>query len=224
MSDHLPPGRVVGSDRDPSGAPPSPPPRSVLTFQAQRVIFCANAPLACPAGLRGYTAALSADPAYAEWASRGTVTLLRDRGYRVVSWCDCDATPAAAAIALIAQLGLDGWIGQAETSEQLHNCIQAGCHTIVGNPNAWTADERRIITAQIERGVQAIIGEMYRPDPGYSAQGVPIASFCYGIALDAGSYTPLAEYLAASPPGSIETCCVFHAAGLRDDDWRLLRG
>lgn len=186
----------------------------------------------------GYTAALSADKGV--WQpDLATVDQLVQNGGGAVAWADCrpagEGTPAQAAIDLAKELELDGWIGQAETQPELQNSVGIApdgalvapqgserARIIVGNPNAWTQPQRDTATLMIHAGDLTVLAEVYKPDPGYSAQGVPVARAVYGVAMDAGLRYPLADYFAVMPAALNRGCGAWHAAGLLEEDWRLL--
>lgn len=171
---------------------------------------------------------------------RPIVARLRQHGCPVQSWCDCrtppDGTSAQAAIDLARTLNLDGWVGQAEDPGELEHSV--GIHSdgglvapqgserakvIVGNPNAWTQKQRDTATKIVGAGDLAVAGEVYngRPDT-YSSQGVPVASFCLGVAMDNNLRYPLDELLAKTPVGARSTYGVWHGAGLLPADWKAM--
>lgn len=171
----------------------------------------------------------------------GVVDALAAHGCEVKSWCDCrtppDGTSAQAAIDLAADpdLNLDGWVGQAEDLDELKNSVgidQDGmlvrpqgterARIIVGNPNAWTPEQRSAASMMVAGGDLAVMAEVYRVDPLYSSQGVPIASVVYGVAMDGGVRYPLTDYLAAMPTAFDFTFGVWHAAGLHPEDWQAM--
>lgn len=164
---------------------------------------------------------------------------LRKNNSAVRSWCDCrpagEGTPAQAAIDLAAAVGLDGWDGQAETVLELFNSVgitpdgflaapqgSERAQRIIANPNAWTDAQRATAIKMIDAGDLAVAGEIYCIDPGYSAQGVPIASGVYGVAMDNNVYIPLTEYLAKMPKAYESTFGVWHASGLQEEAWKAI--
>lgn len=176
----------------------------------------------------------------------GVVDELAKHGCEVLAWCDCrdpnhptdPGTSAQAAIDLARDpdLDLDGWVGQAETPDELANSVgidhdgylvapqgSERARVIVGNPNAWTEKQRETATRMVEAGDLSVAAEVYRIDPGYSSQGVPIASVVYGVAMDGGLYIPLTDYLDQMPTSYQATFGVWHAAGLQPEAWQAIR-
>lgn len=220
---------VVRSAPTPNGSPPS----LGLDALAQRVVFFANvteeatdAWLLTPKRVR---AAITADPSYQGPQVDDLVRRGKAAGRSISPWCDCrepggdpPGTPFRAAVAMRQRYGLDEPIGQAESPAEYDHAIAAGARILVGNPSALTQTQVDDAIARHARGELAFIGEVYRPDPRYSARGIPISSGLFGVALDGGLYQPVAEYLAVMPAGFDPTFGVYHAAGLRPADWHAL--
>lgn len=217
-----------------SSSTPAPAPLPGLAMLARNVVFFANvtgdaagAFLALPARWRG---AVTADEAYHSAELEALIAGAHKQGRPLAPWCDCrepdgdpPGTPFRAARAMQARYGLGEPIGECESSTEFDHALAAGARLLIGNPTALDAGRRAEAGRRIAAGTLAIIGEMYRPDAGYSAEGVDIASVCYGVALDDGAHTPVSAYLEASSPAERATFGVYHAAGLEPADWRELR-
>lgn len=214
----------------PASPPPPPPARK---RRLRNVVFFAQVTEDSIAGMlslpREWTAAVTADLAYQTPELVQLIAACKAHGYPIRPWCDCGiaggnppGTPYSAAVQMQAHYELGQPIGQAENSGELRRAIGAGALDVIGNPNEWTAAERESVGEMIAAGTFAVSGEMYRVDPGYSAQGVDIASVTWGIGLDADSYTPALDYAHASSPEQVSTACVYHGAALRRADWQLL--
>ena len=97
--------------------PPKPKPNP-----ATDIIFCASDPLSALQAPAKYKIALTADPAYRQWASPAIITQFRAQGRTIYSWCDCrdwgSGTPASEAIMMMKDRALDGWIGQGESAAE----------------------------------------------------------------------------------------------------------
>jgi hypothetical protein len=216
-----------------AAVPPAPPASSPLELAARNVVFVAEVDDGAIAGYlatgRRWSLAVTADHAYRTEELAKLIAAAKDQHRVIRPWCDCrepDGDPAGTpfrdALAMARELGLDEPIGECESSAEYDHAIAAGARILVGNPNALDPDRRRDAAARIGAGTLAIIGEMYVPDPNYSAGGVPIAGVCYGVAPGGGVHTAVVDYLAASTPAQRETFSVYHAAGLTAGDWRLL--
>lgn len=198
-------------------------------------------------------------PAYE--LTQALVDEMRPKLAGLFSWSDCrpemdsggnPGTPASYAIALRDKFDLDGWIGQAETQTELRHAVGINldgsmmslaemrdefghgerAQIIIGNPNAWTADQRARVIAMQTAGLLAVIVECYannsHPFPdAYNSQGVRVDSWCIGVYdasgenpnargwLDPEDYRPHMSvlewqrtgsyYLAGMHPGKIET-------------------
>lgn len=213
-----------------SSSSPAPAPLPGVFAIARNVVFFAEVTpaaleefLALPARWRG---AVTADPAYASAELEELVARAHKAGRPLHPWCDCrepdgdpKGTPFRAAIAMRDRYGLGEPIGECESSAEYDHAIAAGARVLIGNPTALDFTRRRDAAQRIAAGALAVIGEMYRPDPGYSAGGVDIASVCYGVAPGGGVHEPVSTYLAASTPAQRATFCVYHAAGLEPADW-----
>lgn len=161
-------------------------------------------------------------------------------------WCDCrveGGTHPQAAIDLARDLGT-GWVGQAESVEELeaavgihrdgHLVSPAGTERakrIIGNPNAWTAKQRETATRMIEDGDLSVSGEQYAGPYAmvtYSTQGVPVDSITLGVAMDGGIYHDLGVLLErlrerADAEKFERTVLLWHGAGLRGEAWEAAR-
>lgn len=177
------------------------------------------------AGLgRAYTALFSADlnlsgPGKTYYVTDGQLDRLRNAGVTLGSWCDCDATPYAAAKRMRQERGLAFAGGQAESEDQYLQAIDGGATHIIGNPGTLGNSLRDAIDRSYE-GSLAFIGEVMRPDPTYSAQGVNITSACLYVDRDAaqGGYLPLANY-GVMPAGLRNGCSVYTGGKMLDSDW-----
>ncbi len=212
---------------------PVPAPPGILELAARRIVVFANVTqdagdrfLGLPPIWRG---AVTADPGYQGPMVDALIAAAHDRGRIMHPWCDCrqpdgdpPGTPFPAAQELAAKYGLAEPIGQAESDAEYVHAVGHGARIVFGNPSNLSQDARDDAIERCRAGELAFIGEMYRPDPGYTAQGIPIASVLYGVALDEGSYCPVVVYAAASTPTQRATFCVYHGAGLQDGDWRLM--
>lgn len=187
-----------------AGPKPKPPPASDPFAVYRRVVFTAWEPLSALRFAPGLTVALSADQAYREAVVEAAPALRATRKFQaIVSWCDCDKTPAGAAVALSAQLGLDGWIGQAENTVELRNALAAGATVVVGNETSWRDDPdlRNLAASRIHDGRLALLQEDYwgegNPSPDQvDTQGIPPLCFVLGRY---GACRPLADYYTALP-------------------------
>lgn len=212
---------------------PLPAPPGILELAARRLVVFANVTqdsgnrfLGLPAYWRG---AITADPGYQGPMVQALIAASSKAGRILHPWCDCrqpdgdpPGTPFSAARELQQRYGLAEPIGQAESDGEYVHAIGNGARIVFGNPSNLSADAIADAIGRCRAGELAFIGEMYRPDPGYTAQGIPIASVLYGVALDAGSYCPVVVYTAASSPTQRATFCVYHAAGLQPPDWQLM--
>lgn len=216
-------------------APDHPPPTNPhpLTELAQRVVFFANvtddavdAWLRTPKTVRG---AISADPG--EWsdASARLIALAKAAGRSLSPWCDCreptgdpPGTPMWVAQEMQRHYGLAEPIGEAESSPEWRHAIDHGARLVVGNPASLTQLEISEARSLCERGRLAFIGEVLRPDPLYSAQGVPIASGLFYVAPGGDVYQPVSSYLSVMPVGFRGGFGVYHAADLQPADWAAL--
>lgn len=134
----------------PVPVPPPPAPPSGLTL-AQSWVFMAESPEKALWYPVYYGIAFTADVGVNEkgeknypWPSPTLVKQLKDRGQRVRSWCDCHATFPSAAKAMAHDLGLDGWIGEGESSAAFDVAYEAGATIVVGNLSALRDDRRDV--------------------------------------------------------------------------------
>lgn len=212
--------------------PPAPQPVTLASLAAN-MVFCAQGSEQALNAPKGWPVALTADPAYATWARPGIVAQLRAQGRRIYAWGVQTQIPASTITGLRDALGLDGAIFQAETSEEYATAMGARAQIVIGNPNAWTDLQRHDATDMIGRGTLAVIGECYTnlggPWPtSYSAGGVPICSICIGVydgtseVPGQGWYPTVSAYKQNCPQELWKTVGVYHAAGLRPEDWQAL--
>jgi hypothetical protein len=172
----------------------------------------------------GYTALFSADlnlsgPGGKFYVTDQQLGVLKRAGVIVASWCDCSATPYTAAQRMKQERGLVYAGGQAESEDQYVQATSLGATQIIGNPGDLGNSLRDAIDRSYD-GTLAFIGEVMRPDPSYSAQGVNITSACFYIDRDAaqGGYLPLDAY--AGMPASLRAGCSIYTGGrMQDHDW-----
>lgn len=213
--------------------PPQPAPVVVppLVVAARNVIFCAQVPDEALDWLRRtpgkYKWAISADQAYADDALK-IADAGKAQGRTLFAWSDCEYTTAQEAMALADAYNLNGWVGQGETPGQYAHAIAAGAEILVGNPNAWTAEQRTDAIARCSGGKLAVIVECYVSESGhpfpnaYGTQGVPPASWCYGIYRSTHGYVTLNDYVSNTPPGQRPHAGLYHAAGAMGENPALL--
>jgi hypothetical protein len=208
----------------PAVTSPTPTPTPRLPALAQNVIFTAWAPAAVPAGLPAkWKVAISADPAF-EAAARAGADRARALGHTVAAWGNQEQIGADRIRNFAAGIGADYAIYQAETAAEYDSAVRAGAHVIVGNPNAWTHDQRYDATGRVNRDELALVFETYTNEGGpwpdqASAQGVPAASLCLGVGRGKTPYT-LADYRAHTPPAAWPTISVYLAEHV--PDWEHL--
>lgn len=213
--------------------PPAPiPAPNALAAQIQSVIYCAQEPLAALAGPRRMKPALTCDPAYASFNTPSVVAQLKAHFGTCGGWFVQTQVSIEHARLFAGTLGLDFLIYQGETSEEYRTASEAGAELLVGNANAWTDNQRVSAAKKIGQGVIAFAQEAYtnlgNPWPDQtSTQGVPAASLVLGV-YDGSSETPggwyptIADYKLHTPPSVWPTVSVYHAAGLRAEDWKEL--
>jgi hypothetical protein len=215
------------------GSPIPPPSENTLTKLAQKVIFCAQAPLSAMGAPPGHTIALTADPAYASFVDDGVIDQLYSRFKLIAAWGVQTQIPAQAIRDFQARYGLDYCIFQAETSEEYRTAVECGAEVVVGNANAWTDAQREDATSRVYAGELAFSQETYTNLGGpwpkdSSAGGVPAASFCLGV-YDGTNEQPgkgwnpsLQSYKDNTPAGAWPLVSVYHAAGVNPAEWGLL--
>jgi hypothetical protein len=192
---------VAGGTPSPSPPPPKPPPGPNLAL-AQSWIFMGQQPNNCLIYPSYYGVAFTADRAY-ERPTPALIQQLRSRGQRIRSWCDCHTTFPDEAKAMAQQLGLDGWIGEGESSAAFRTAVNAGAQIIVGNLSALTDEDRN----DIRTGRVLFINELYlNQDPGRADRenwmNLPVAGRCIacydarGEASTGVSHYPVSQYLA----------------------------
>jgi hypothetical protein len=200
---------------------------------AQRIIFCAQDPLAAMGAPPGHIIALTADPGYASFVDQNVVNQLRSRFETLASWGVQTQIPAQRIRDFQAQWGLDYCIFQGETDEEYRTAIEAGAEVIVGNANSWTEAHRQDATARINQGILAFTQETYTnlggpwPEDSSSA-GVPCASFTLGV-YDGSNEQPgkgwdpsLQAYKDHTPASVWPLVSIYHAAGVDPSEWGLL--
>lgn len=210
----------VGTPVKPPTPPVPVPPPHPLDPHVQNIIFGAQNPLTALGAPARFGVALTADPAYAGWASPAAVAALRYAGHRVYAWGVQTQIPAASIYALRDNLGLDGAIFQCETREELLTGLAAGGQLFVGNPNAWP-DQVGVWNELWNQGKVALSFETYTNEGApwpetSSAAGAQIASICIGCyAGQAGDPQP-SDYKAHTSAAQWATVSVYHAAGVHE--------
>lgn len=175
----------------------------------------------------GYTALFSADlnlskPGGKYFVSDAQINQCRRFGGIVGSWCDSSATPYSAAVQMARERNLSFAGGQAEDIAQYLQSVQGGATHVIGEPSNLKQDAD-VLKDAIRRsydGSLAFIGEVMRPDPSYSAQGVNITSACFYIDRDAaqGGYIPLSAY-SVMPKSLRDGCSIYTGGKMSDEDW-----
>lgn len=167
-----------------------------------------------------WKAAITADPAYAPTLEQ--VNALKNHG-TVYAWGNQEQIPAETILNFQRDWNLDGAIFQAESEAEFESAMNQHPTLVVGNPNAWTADQRAEFTEWKKTHDVALIAEVYngRPDI-YSSQGVPVAAFLLGVAMDDGLHYPLTSLMALTPAPFDRTFGCWHAAGLLPSEWAAL--
>jgi hypothetical protein len=211
--------------------PPSP--TDDLAVLAKNVIFCAQNSEAALSSPTKYKVALTADPAYAQWATQSIVDQFHAQGRLVFAWGVQTQIPPSAITDLRDRLGMDGAIMQGETQEEYETAMQAGAGIIIANPNAWNQASRDDANQRIAAGTLAVIGEDYAnlggPPPNeYGAGGVNICSVCIGVydgsneQPDTGWNPSVAWYKENCSPSMWADIGVYHASGVNPAEWGLL--
>lgn len=212
--------------------PPSPTPHPLAEL-AQHLVFFAEVTMeSIDAYLRTpshWRAAVTADLAYHSPELELLIAEAKRQGRPPSPWCDCrepdgspPGTPFRDAVTMQNHYGLAEPIGEAESSAEWRHAIDSGARLVVGNPSSLTQLEIGEATRLVTGGRLGFIGEVYRPDPLYSARGIPIAAGLFGVALDNGVHEPVAEYLSVMPVSFRAGFGVYHAAGLSPADWAAL--
>lgn len=232
---------------------PAPAPNALLVARARNVIVCTTDPETAIARAKpGYTVAFCADPnpSYRNHATAANVQAAKSRGIETAGWCGrlgmehsgFDGPGARFTVELVAALGLDYGIGQAETFEEYLDCAHYGLDSIIlGNPNALLDDPKRTsegISQSLHHarqkcaaGEQVWIAENYwnvregdRPDRYGIPQGIVEVSRCLGMydaASEGGRYRTLAEYKQYVPAEAWPHIGLY-VAGMNDDEWQVL--
>lgn len=175
----------------------------------------------------GYTALFSADlnesgPGGDYYVADTQLTMLKAAGVICASWCDCSATPYGTAKLMAATRGLAFAGGQGEDPDQYLQATEGGATHVIGEPSVLKQNEDvfKNAVARSWNGSLAFIGEVMRPDPTYSAQGVNITSACFYVDRDAkeGGYIPLAAY-SVMPPSLRNGCSIYTGGKMTSEDW-----
>lgn len=195
--------------------PPRPQPSDVTAVGRAWLITAQNPAEALHAPAY-YGLAVTADRAYTGQAQ--AIAAAKLQGRRTAVWCDCDATPASAAIDMARTLGCDLWIGQCETPGQFDHAVAAGGRLLVGNLSALRDDQLALVKA----GKVVVINELYRnlqPDqqPDWRNANAGVAGNCVACY---GGY-PFRRYL--DDRLFIRLRDSVYAVDLTDDDWKVLQ-
>jgi len=175
-------------------AKPPPPPVTTSPFSGIGVFTAWDNHAAI--GLKADWVAIQLDP---EGGGGETVGSLKQAGYkRVFGW---QARPDNAGVQRAVTLGLDAYIGQAESVDQYEACLALSVgmpHAMVGNVGDWW-DGARVRA----HGWELILEAYDNANPGLhtrlDSKGYPVASYLYGC-YDAsgeqadGSRVSLAQY------------------------------
>lgn len=214
--------RQVGPTPPPP--PPTPPP-AVDNSLGKAWIFMAQEPDRAIWYPSYYGIAFTADPAYPK-PSASTLSILRSRGQRIRSWCDCHSTFPATAISMAVSLGLDGWIGEGESAPACQVAFDAGAQLVIGNLSALTEAQKD----WIRRGKSVWINELYLNQDESRAQredwmNLPVAGRCiasYDASGEAatGKRFPVSEYLRLGKFQRLRDS--FYDPGSTDEDRHLL--
>lgn len=195
-------------------APASPltPYQSVL-FLAQPLTDALQAP-------KSYKAAVTADPAYDQYARADHAQMVRDAGLDVYVWYVSTEVPKARALEVAQRLGATKIIGQAETAAQYDAAKADGLKAVVGNLSALTD----VQLAEVAAAEMIMVNETYynvQPwlKPDWRNANAGVAGNClavYASAREGAVYTPLV----AQPfiKGRDSVYCV----GMRAEDWAAL--
>lgn len=135
------------------------------------------------------------------WPSREQIAEHKRRGQRVFSWCDCHSTFPESAIAMMHELGLDGWCGEGESAPAFQRALDAGAKLVIVNMSALTEEQ----VARIDAKHVWVIAELYKnQDEGRydNWRNRPVSGrlvACYDAAGEApgGHRKPFREYLNA---------------------------
>lgn len=176
-----------------------------------------------------WAGAVSADPGEAGPELNRLIGKAKDAGRVLHPWCDCrepdgdpPGTPFTAALAMREAWELDEPIGEAESVAEYDHAIGHGARLIIGNLTALDAGRQGDVGRRVAAGELGFVQEALQPSALRYIGGMPIAGVCMYPAGDGGAYTPLEQFLAACPTEHRYTFSVWHAAGLRAEDWQLL--
>lgn len=215
-----------------SGGAVTPPPAPVHPYES--LIFCAQDPLTALKAPARYGIVLTADygprrpddsgPAWQtdEEGVRQVVKAFRKQNRRVLAWADCrpapGGTPASEAVQMVADYGLDGWVGQGESAAEFDHAWAYAAAAIIGNLSSLTADQK----ARIKSGYVTFIQEVYKNEDASlqpNFENLPV-QVCIGLYPGASGYVPLQWYKQNGffPPGA----SVYYSGGISEQDWAEL--
>lgn len=207
---------------DPKPADPAPP--ATLLERGRNVMFTAWNPEVALRAPKHWRIALSADPSY-DQEVRAAAPKIRAAGHQLYVWGVQTQVGAQRIKKLAAELQADLTIYQAEVPAEYDSAIVAGATMLIGNPNAWT-DQQRADAKLRGPGKLATIFEVYANDGApwpdtASSRGVPVASEALGVGFGRIPHQ-LADYKPHTPPGVWQTMSVYLAERLDEASWSLL--
>lgn len=244
-------GRPAGPPPVPTPKPP--PPTGAFEVDARKIGFAADHALAGSELPRTFKIAYSADPFYEGGepqdfhSMRSIVDTQAAEGRPAqYAWGNQSQIGISTIKAFRVKYGLDGEVYQAETAGELADIgVEADGHlrsgslidsepvTLIGNPGAWTQDQRAGAAMLVAGHRLQVIFETYVNLGGQwpetaSSQGVPTASECLGLYDGSGEkpgvgrYVSVDEYHAHTPDVIWHDACVYHVGGARPGDLRKL--
>lgn len=214
---------------DPPITPPPPIAPTNIPNPFSKVLFTAWDPkaslLAAP---ETWKIAVSNDPAFSDTVTPGLVAELKLQGYLVYGW----EPLAHEGAAMVDRLGLDGWLGQAESTVELAAVIELLSSDssfgvpvgIVGNPSSWTDEQLATVRGNFWPVlVECYWNESEQASPALAdARGTNFAGVVYGCYPGARGRIFYIDYAAASPKGMSATASVYLAEEMDQSDFRAL--
>lgn len=147
---------------------------------------------------------------------------LRAAGYRVHVWESRMEKGDGACI----ELGCEGYIGQAESNDELRSCLQIVIsafrpRALVGNPTAW--EPEKAILAQQTRWELLLEGYWNeQPSLQPDSRGYPVTSYVVGLYPGAAGRRTLAEYREHWPWLQSASWSGYVAEEMAEEDWALI--